>query len=173
MVCVVGSYVVYVVVCSLSCFVLLLLFDIVLLVFFFFLSSRSRHTSCALVTGFQTCALPISNPRRAGRPAGRTLPTACLIRAAFSVFTVPADPSALPTTDDPGDPYTWRFEAQAWPGPWHAPWRRWLPPPRHGPHPHGKPVKSPSAAARWAPWPWSSRKAGTGGAASAWLRRRR
>src|SRR3546814_15314020 len=34
--------------------------------------------------------------------------------------------SALPTTDDPGDPYTWRFEAQAWPGPWHVPWRRWL-----------------------------------------------
>src|SRR3546814_11161341 len=26
---------------------------------FFFVSSRRRHTSCALVTGFQTCALPI------------------------------------------------------------------------------------------------------------------
>src|SRR3546814_12853222 len=26
---------------------------------FFFLSSRRRHTRCALVTGFQTCALPI------------------------------------------------------------------------------------------------------------------
>src|SRR3546814_10395363 len=26
----------------------------------FFLSSRSRHTRCALVTGVQTCALPIS-----------------------------------------------------------------------------------------------------------------
>src|SRR3546814_14131875 len=25
----------------------------------FFVSSRRRHTSCALVTGFQTCALPI------------------------------------------------------------------------------------------------------------------
>src|SRR3546814_5289305 len=25
----------------------------------FFFSSRRRHTSCALVTGFQTCALPI------------------------------------------------------------------------------------------------------------------
>src|SRR3546814_17554814 len=30
-----------------------------LLVFFF--SSRRRHTRCALVTGVQTCALPISN----------------------------------------------------------------------------------------------------------------
>src|SRR3546814_9636606 len=27
---------------------------------FFFFSSRSRHTRCALVTGVQTCALPIS-----------------------------------------------------------------------------------------------------------------
>src|SRR3546814_4147898 len=30
-------------------------------VFFFFFSSRRRHTRCALVTGVQTCALPISN----------------------------------------------------------------------------------------------------------------
>src|SRR3546814_19844567 len=35
---------------------------------FFFFSSRRRHTRCALVTGVQTCALPISRrtpgPRR-------------------------------------------------------------------------------------------------------------
>src|SRR3546814_3151072 len=30
-------------------------------VFFFFFSSRRRHTRCALVTGVQACALPISN----------------------------------------------------------------------------------------------------------------
>src|SRR3546814_18952151 len=29
-------------------------------VFYFFFSSRRRHTRCALVTGVQTCALPIS-----------------------------------------------------------------------------------------------------------------
>src|SRR3546814_5453471 len=29
--------------------------------FFFFFSSRRRHTRCALVTGVQTCALPISD----------------------------------------------------------------------------------------------------------------
>src|SRR3546814_3990493 len=29
---------------------------------FFFFSSRRRHTICALVTGVQTCALPISSP---------------------------------------------------------------------------------------------------------------
>src|SRR3546814_9000767 len=31
-----------------------------LLSLFFFFSSRRRHTRCALVTGVQTCALPIS-----------------------------------------------------------------------------------------------------------------
>src|SRR3546814_9837451 len=30
---------------------------------FFFFSSRRRHTRCALVTGVQTCALPISRAR--------------------------------------------------------------------------------------------------------------
>src|SRR3546814_6286867 len=30
----------------------------------FFFSSRRRHTRCALVTGVQTCALPISKGRR-------------------------------------------------------------------------------------------------------------
>src|SRR3546814_5467395 len=33
-----------------------------LLCFFFFFSSRRRHTRCALVTGVQTCALPIYLP---------------------------------------------------------------------------------------------------------------
>src|SRR3546814_8756059 len=37
------------------CFFLMSLFF-----FFFFFSSRRRHTRCALVTGVQTCALPIS-----------------------------------------------------------------------------------------------------------------
>src|SRR3546814_7252456 len=32
--------------------------------FFFFFSSRRRHTRCALVTGVQTCALPIYCPSR-------------------------------------------------------------------------------------------------------------
>src|SRR3546814_8110350 len=37
----------------------------VLLLIFFFFSSRRRHTRCALVTGVQTCALPISDPEMA------------------------------------------------------------------------------------------------------------
>src|SRR3546814_3629599 len=36
---------------------------------FFFFSSRRRHTRCALVTGVQTCALPIS-----GGPANARVP---------------------------------------------------------------------------------------------------
>src|SRR3546814_6723157 len=35
----------------------------------FFYSSRRRHTRCALVTGVQTCALPISTLRKTlGKP---------------------------------------------------------------------------------------------------------
>src|SRR3546814_4579469 len=39
----------------------------------FFFSSRRRHTRCALVTGVQTCALPISDGtiRRGGYPTAR------------------------------------------------------------------------------------------------------
>src|SRR3546814_5375434 len=33
------------------------------MIFVFFFSSRRRHTRCALVTGVQTCALPISFER--------------------------------------------------------------------------------------------------------------
>src|SRR3546814_15558911 len=33
---------------------------------YFFFSSRRRHTRCALVTGVQTCALPVSENRSAG-----------------------------------------------------------------------------------------------------------
>src|SRR3546814_2651614 len=35
----------------------------------FFFSSRRRHTRCALVTGVQTCALPISHRRISRYPA--------------------------------------------------------------------------------------------------------
>src|SRR3546814_6386979 len=46
---------------------LFLFFTLIVVVFFF--SSRRRHTSCALVTGVQTCALPIcqSRPRHQSR----------------------------------------------------------------------------------------------------------
>src|SRR3546814_9748192 len=37
--------------------------------FAFFFSSRRRHTRCALVTGVQTCALPILRYRKTGGSA--------------------------------------------------------------------------------------------------------
>src|SRR3546814_7708070 len=40
----------------------MLLYEFLMFIFgfvFFFFSSRRRHTRCALVTGVQTCALPI------------------------------------------------------------------------------------------------------------------
>src|SRR3546814_9140189 len=49
-----------------------LLFDACILVLliascvFFFFSSRRRHTRCALVTGVQTCALPIFEAAASG-----------------------------------------------------------------------------------------------------------
>src|SRR3546814_20783030 len=39
----------------------------------FFFSSRRRHTRCALVTGVQTCALPIYNQQQAVDVAARSL----------------------------------------------------------------------------------------------------
>src|SRR3546814_6716597 len=39
----------------------------------FFFSSRRRHTRCALVTGVQTCALPISSMAATVSPATATL----------------------------------------------------------------------------------------------------
>src|SRR3546814_9165456 len=44
-------------ICVCLFFVFLLIFVVYFFVFFF--SSRRRHTRCALVTGVQTCALPI------------------------------------------------------------------------------------------------------------------
>src|SRR3546814_19851661 len=39
---------------------LLVMLIVLLCLYFFLFSSRRRHTRCALVTGVQTCALPIS-----------------------------------------------------------------------------------------------------------------
>src|SRR3546814_9919760 len=51
---------------------------VVICLSFFFFSSRRRHTRCALVTGVQTCALPISSVPACGHcwpgnPTSRSL----------------------------------------------------------------------------------------------------
>src|SRR3546814_12963030 len=52
--------------------------SLLIVVFFrFFFSSRRRHTRCALVTGVQTCALPISH-NRVGSFTGEQSPLECL-----------------------------------------------------------------------------------------------
>src|SRR3546814_9492929 len=52
---------------------------------FFFCSSRRRHTRCALVTGVQTCALPIS--------FSTTASTKAIVR---SPSAIPGNQSAAP-----------------------------------------------------------------------------
>src|SRR3546814_16888299 len=59
---------------------------------FFFFSSRRRHTRCALVTGVQTCALPILDAARArvealARQRGDTL----WLAPSCSLLHVPVD----------------------------------------------------------------------------------
>src|SRR3546814_1129692 len=76
----------------------------------FFFSSRRRHTRCALVTGVQTCALPICVNAdlysRIGR-ADLAVPLLDRILAspnggmAYSSALLPSDPSWDPIRDDP------------------------------------------------------------------------
>src|SRR3546814_1152433 len=65
--------------------------------FYFFFSSRRRHTRCALVTGVQTCALPISPRLKAvGMP-----PASARCRDQFTEpnqFTEPTGAAALPAS---------------------------------------------------------------------------
>src|SRR3546814_1664134 len=85
---------------SLSLFLLLLILYCFLLVFFFFFSSRRRHTRCALVTGVQTCALPIS--MRVWRDVqcrlriGSTLASMIVAPSAFTPSALPS-PERLPS----------------------------------------------------------------------------
>src|SRR3546814_16917107 len=58
----------------------------------FFFSSRRRHTRCALVTGVQTCALPILDVAIIGAgPAGLTA-AYLLTRKGYSVSVIEKDP---------------------------------------------------------------------------------
>src|SRR3546814_3119693 len=60
----------------------------------FFFSSRRRHTRCALVTGVQTCALPITGPAASVQAlAGRAFGRFMAIKDAMVIPIVP--PSIL------------------------------------------------------------------------------
>src|SRR3546814_2021347 len=60
--------------------------DRCLSVFFFFFSSRRRHTRCALVTGVQTCALPIFEVARRLEAEDEALPKEWIKRYAEMGF---------------------------------------------------------------------------------------
>src|SRR3546814_2994501 len=66
--------------------------------FVFFFSSRRRHTRCALVTGVQTCALPISTASRPRKSwACCKCPTARTARPSSWSPTTPRPPSTRAT----------------------------------------------------------------------------
>src|SRR3546814_17829722 len=50
--------------------------------YYFFFSSRRRHTRCALVTGVQTCALPISPSTNQRKNAAAPIAANCIVAAA-------------------------------------------------------------------------------------------
>src|SRR3546814_13417881 len=106
-----------------------------------FLSSRRRHTRCALVTGVQTCALPISpGPRRRllhrGRARaerdkdGRSTPRTLRHRTRA--------PASRPRTPGDGAP-------------------RWRPPARTAGLPHAAPAQAAAG-----PWPEDRKSVGWG-----------
>src|SRR3546814_4556279 len=64
---------------------------------FFFFSSRRRHTRCALVTGVQTCALPISPVDMSLEDAMRFVVTAGVSRSPPDADTRPSPPPSAPT----------------------------------------------------------------------------
>src|SRR3546814_7860846 len=66
----------HVVLVSVLFFCVLILFSFCCLLLFFFFSSRRRHTRWALVTGVQTCALPISTRMRS--PTSFTVMCECI-----------------------------------------------------------------------------------------------
>src|SRR3546814_15725595 len=79
--------------CGLRCFL-----------FFFVFSSRRRHTRCALVTGVQTCALPISQHYRWVKdrvnyicPIVGLYATACSNRNKILSFPLPLPPDRRKT----------------------------------------------------------------------------
>src|SRR3546814_8509194 len=72
----------------------------------FFFSSRRRHTRCALVTGVQTCALPISagaGAAAAGAGAAAAPPASIVAIAAPTLTVSPTATSCWPITPATGD----------------------------------------------------------------------
>src|SRR3546814_9983424 len=81
--------------CLFVCCVLLMFScSVYTLLFFFFFSSRRRHTRCALVTGVQTCALPISSRQAVWRPKRLVRPS--ILSSGMSIIPRPPLPCTAP-----------------------------------------------------------------------------
>src|SRR3546814_5443353 len=65
---------------------------LIYIVYIFFFSSRRRHTICALVTGVQTCALPISGSEPVALPA---LPFGGRVISSTEALALDAPPERL------------------------------------------------------------------------------
>src|SRR3546814_6064402 len=63
--------------------------------FVFFFSSRRRHTRCALVTGVQTCALPISCGASRDAPIERSFRSSSPLGPTSKVFACPSGQLSL------------------------------------------------------------------------------
>src|SRR3546814_10269402 len=76
---------------------------------YFFYSSRRRHTRCALVTGVQTCALPISPPGPTSRATEATAQTSdpSSSAAVTSPATAPGTPVSYACSDASTVSVTW------------------------------------------------------------------
>src|SRR3546814_7556535 len=80
------------------------------LCFFVFFSSRRRHTRCALVTGVQTCALPILHTHSVARAVELSFdwlraqpPSAALVADLLDLFRVANLGAGAPLVDDIAD----------------------------------------------------------------------
>src|SRR3546814_9044512 len=70
--------------------------------FVFFFSSRRRHTRCALVTGVQTCALPIWRLKTAARELGlpdEEIPSVAALNTSAAVATRKSWSAIFPTSE--------------------------------------------------------------------------
>src|SRR3546814_10367936 len=77
-----------IIVCTLVTFMHVARYVYLILIFIiFFFSSRRRHTRCALVTGVQTCALPIS-VHCASPASARQAEPVCRWRRTLSVAAI-------------------------------------------------------------------------------------
>src|SRR3546814_8676582 len=62
----------------------------------FFFSSRRRHTSCALVTGVQTCALPIFSTNVTSDPLSQVFPADYVAATAPGIRGLPGSVGNAP-----------------------------------------------------------------------------